>query len=61
MPPRATVLLAAALLALTGCASTVDSLERLGRKAVERIGTGPAHGTGQRPPTAAGTGAAGTR
>ncbi|WP_055601341.1 hypothetical protein [Streptomyces aureus] len=36
---RALPLLAAALvLGLTGCASTVDSIERLGRKAVERVG-----------------------
>ncbi|WP_329282040.1 hypothetical protein [Streptomyces sp. NBC_00691] len=32
-------LLAAVLvLGLTGCASTVDSIERLGRKAAERVG-----------------------
>ncbi|MFH9722782.1 hypothetical protein ACH4M4_07415 [Streptomyces sp. NPDC017254] len=32
-------LMAAVLvLGLTGCASTVDSIERLGRKAVERVG-----------------------
>ncbi|MCX4982890.1 hypothetical protein [Streptomyces sp. NBC_00572] len=36
---RVSVLLAAVLvLGLTGCASTVDSIERLGRKAVERVG-----------------------
>ncbi|MFD9051211.1 hypothetical protein [Streptomyces zaomyceticus] len=36
---RALPLVAAALvLGLTGCASTVDSIERLGRKAVERVG-----------------------
>ncbi|MFB7836833.1 MULTISPECIES: hypothetical protein [unclassified Streptomyces] len=36
-------LLAAVLvLGLTGCASTVDSIERLGRKAAERVGTGAA-------------------
>ncbi|MFD3996458.1 hypothetical protein [Streptomyces sp. NPDC058548] len=40
---RALPLLAALLvLGLTGCASTVDSIERLGRKAVERVGTGRA-------------------
>ncbi|MFJ2936172.1 hypothetical protein ACIO8G_25875 [Streptomyces sp. NPDC087219] len=40
---RALPLLAAVLvLGLTGCASTVDSIERLGRKAVERVGTGGA-------------------
>lgn len=33
------MLLAAVLvLGLTGCASTVDSIERLGRKAAERVG-----------------------
>ncbi|MET7758568.1 hypothetical protein ABZT27_28255 [Streptomyces sp. NPDC005389] len=37
---RALPFLAAVLvLGLTGCASTVDSIERLGRKAVERVGT----------------------
>ncbi|MER5966606.1 hypothetical protein [Streptomyces sp. NPDC002057] len=36
------------LLALTGCASTVDSIERLGRKAAERVGTQEA-----KPPRAA--------
>ncbi|MFF5918065.1 hypothetical protein ACFY8C_06960 [Streptomyces flavochromogenes] len=47
---RALPLLAAVLvLGLTGCASTVDSIERLGRKAVERVGTGEA-----KPPAAAG-------
>ncbi|MFF2301584.1 hypothetical protein ACFVVP_03655 [Streptomyces sp. NPDC058128] len=41
--PRALPLLAAVLvLGLTGCASTVDSIERLGRKAAERVGTGAA-------------------
>ncbi|MFD8640135.1 hypothetical protein ACFV14_07480 [Streptomyces zaomyceticus] len=36
---RALPLVAAALvLGLTGCASTVDSIERLGRKAAERVG-----------------------
>ncbi|WP_338494388.1 hypothetical protein [Streptomyces sp. SJL17-4] len=46
---RALPLLAAVLvLGLTGCASTVDSIERLGRKAVERVGTG-----GTKPPAAA--------
>ncbi|MFD3724301.1 hypothetical protein [Streptomyces sp. NPDC058671] len=30
--------LAVALLAATGCASAVDPLERLGRKAAERVG-----------------------
>ncbi|WP_328943042.1 hypothetical protein OG259_16920 [Streptomyces sp. NBC_00250] len=36
---RVPALLAAVLvLGLTGCASTVDSIERLGRKAVERVG-----------------------
>lgn len=39
------LLIAALLLALTGCAATVDPLERLGRKAVERVGDGgPAAG-----------------
>ncbi|MFD9242706.1 hypothetical protein ACFV0D_12400 [Streptomyces sp. NPDC059556] len=38
---RALPLLAVVLvLGLTGCASTVDSIERLGRKAAERVGTG---------------------
>lgn len=41
--PRALPLLAVVLvLGLTGCASTVDSIERLGRKAAERVGTGAA-------------------
>ncbi|MFB7412531.1 hypothetical protein ACFCZ2_35690 [Streptomyces sp. NPDC056202] len=41
--PRALPLLATVLvLGLTGCASTVDSIERLGRKAAERVGTGAA-------------------
>lgn len=41
--PGALPLLAAVLvLGLTGCASTVDSIERLGRKAAERVGTGAA-------------------
>ncbi|MFE4616263.1 MULTISPECIES: hypothetical protein [Streptomyces] len=31
--------LAGTLLALTGCASSVDPIERLGRKAAERMGT----------------------
>ncbi|MFF1507704.1 hypothetical protein [Streptomyces sp. NPDC058326] len=30
--------LAAALLAVSGCASAVDPIERLGRKAAERVG-----------------------
>ncbi|MFJ8658060.1 hypothetical protein [Streptomyces sp. NPDC093795] len=37
--PLAGAVLVGALLALSGCASTVDSIERLGRKAVERVGT----------------------
>ncbi|MFD4372814.1 hypothetical protein [Streptomyces sp. NPDC058486] len=32
------LVVAALLLGLTGCASAVDPLERLGRKAVERVG-----------------------
>ncbi|MEU2654583.1 hypothetical protein ABZ615_04595 [Streptomyces sp. NPDC007325] len=37
------LVITALLLALTGCASAVDPLERLGRKAVERVGDdGPA-------------------
>ncbi|MFI0823653.1 hypothetical protein ACH4Q7_04245 [Streptomyces roseolus] len=32
------LVIAALLLVLTGCASAVDPLERLGRKAVERVG-----------------------
>ncbi|MFB7938713.1 hypothetical protein [Streptomyces sp. NPDC056049] len=37
------LVLAVLLLALTGCASAVDPLERLGRKAVESVGDrGPA-------------------
>ncbi|MFE5791785.1 hypothetical protein ACFQ8C_04320 [Streptomyces sp. NPDC056503] len=40
------LVVAALLLGLTGCASAVDPLERLGRKAVERVGDlGPAGGT----------------
>ncbi|GGT89065.1 MULTISPECIES: hypothetical protein [Streptomyces] len=34
--------LAGALLALPGCASSVDPIERLGRKAAERVGEGRA-------------------
>ncbi|WP_395362695.1 hypothetical protein ACHGLA_22245 [Streptomyces sp. YH02] len=54
---RALPLLAAVLvLGLTGCASTVDSIERLGRKAVERVGPGeakpPAAAVGTLPPPA---------
>ncbi|MFE5482167.1 hypothetical protein [Streptomyces sp. NPDC056527] len=33
--------LAGALLGVTGCASSVDPIERLGRKAAERVGGGP--------------------
>ncbi|GGY26549.1 hypothetical protein [Streptomyces omiyaensis] len=32
------LVVAVLLLGLTGCASAVDPLERLGRKAVERVG-----------------------
>ncbi|MER8033724.1 hypothetical protein ACFCZV_26250 [Streptomyces hydrogenans] len=48
------LVVAALLLGLTGCASAVDPLERLGRKAVERVGdrppadTGPARAEGAR-------------
>ncbi|KQX59126.1 hypothetical protein ASE09_02175 [Streptomyces sp. Root66D1] len=38
--PLAVLLLAGALAGLTGCASAVDSIERLGRKAAEQVGTG---------------------
>ncbi|MEK9518899.1 hypothetical protein ACIOMM_09790 [Streptomyces sp. NPDC087908] len=45
---RAPALLTALLvLGLTGCASTVDPIERLGRKAVERVGP---HGAEPEPP-----------
>ncbi|WP_158718681.1 hypothetical protein [Streptomyces griseus] len=37
-PVGRALLVAALLLGLTGCASAVDPLERLGRKAVERVG-----------------------
>ncbi|MFD3536578.1 hypothetical protein [Streptomyces sp. NPDC058664] len=37
--PVAAAVLAGALLAASGCASAVDPIERLGRKAVERVGT----------------------
>ncbi|MDV9188292.1 hypothetical protein R6L23_08685 [Streptomyces sp. SR27] len=37
--PLAVLLLAGVLLGLGGCASAVDSIERLGRKAAERVGT----------------------
>ncbi|WP_282694396.1 hypothetical protein [Streptomyces sp. CC208A] len=44
-PPRpghlGPLLAVALLLGLTGCAPAVDPLERLGRKAVERIADGP--------------------
>ncbi|MFE6228860.1 MULTISPECIES: hypothetical protein [unclassified Streptomyces] len=41
--PLRALVAAALLVALTGCASAVDPLERLGRKAVERVGErGPA-------------------
>ncbi|MER6098698.1 hypothetical protein ABT154_23150 [Streptomyces sp. NPDC001728] len=36
----AVLLLVGVLLGLGGCASAVDSIERLGRKAAERVGTG---------------------
>ncbi|MFF5501008.1 hypothetical protein ACF1E9_18225 [Streptomyces roseolus] len=35
------LVIAALLLGLTGCASAVDPLERLGRKAVERVADRP--------------------
>ncbi|MGW2301045.1 hypothetical protein [Streptomyces sp. NPDC001809] len=45
---RAPALLTAVLvLGLAGCASTVDPIERLGRKAVERVGP---HGAEPAPP-----------
>ncbi|MER8236082.1 hypothetical protein [Streptomyces sp. NPDC094049] len=50
--PLAGLLLAAALLALTGCASTVDPIERLGRKAAERMGSRHAPAAGARASTA---------
>ncbi|WP_251066597.1 hypothetical protein [Streptomyces sp. ISL-36] len=36
--PLAGLALAGALLAASGCASSVDPIERLGRKAAERVG-----------------------
>ncbi|MFF2777776.1 hypothetical protein ACFVU3_23020 [Streptomyces sp. NPDC058052] len=41
------LVVAALLLGLTGCASAVDPLERLGRKAVERVGDREAGDTGR--------------
>ncbi|MFJ2784947.1 MULTISPECIES: hypothetical protein [unclassified Streptomyces] len=50
--PLAGLLLAAALLALTGCASTVDPIERLGRRAAEEMGSRHAPAAGARASTA---------
>lgn len=36
--PAAALVLAGALLGVTGCASSVDPIERLGRKAAVRVG-----------------------
>ncbi|MFJ6100960.1 hypothetical protein ACIQHY_08145 [Streptomyces sp. NPDC092359] len=50
--PLAGLLLATALLALTGCASTVDPIERLGRRAAEDMGSRHAPAAGARASTA---------
>lgn len=41
--------LVGALLGVTGCASSVDPIERLGRKAAERVGGGEGEGLAGRP------------
>ncbi|MGW6564672.1 hypothetical protein [Streptomyces sp. NPDC054975] len=43
--PVAGLALAGALLAISGCASSVDPIERLGRKAAERVGEGERDGS----------------
>ncbi|MFE1269586.1 hypothetical protein [Streptomyces sp. NPDC058757] len=40
------LVVAVLLLGLTGCASALDPIERLGRKAVERVGDHPPAGAG---------------